>query len=86
MNYGVFWYTGMSVLKPHLIHSANHVREDDYARLEAELVARLATLATDAPIPYRAQNGGDYDDNLVLKAAPGGEAAGLTATRLRPQS
>jgi NAD(P)H dehydrogenase (quinone) len=86
VNYGVFWYMGMSVLKPHLIHSANHVREDDYARLEAGLAARLATLATDAPIPYRAQNGGDYDDNLVLKTAPGNDATGLTATRLRPQS
>ena len=53
---------------------------------EHQVVARLAILATDAPIPYRAQNGGDYDDDLVLKAAPGGEAAGLTATRLRPQS
>jgi NAD(P)H dehydrogenase (quinone) len=86
VNYGVFWYTGMSALKPHLIHSANHVREEDYPRLEAALAARLATLATDAPIPYRAQNGGDYDDDLVLKTAPGGESAGLTAARLRPQS
>jgi NAD(P)H dehydrogenase (quinone) len=86
VNYGVFWYTGMSVLKPHLIHGANHVGEGDYPRLEAALAARLASLATDAPIPYRAQNGGDYDDNLVLKTPREGGAAGLTATRLRPQS
>jgi NAD(P)H dehydrogenase (quinone) len=85
VNYGVFWYTGMAALKPHLIHSANHVREEDYARLEADLLARLATLATDTPIPYRAQNGGDYDENLVLRTAPAGEAVGLTATRLRRQ-
>jgi NAD(P)H dehydrogenase (quinone) len=86
VNYGVFWYTGMSVLKPHLIHGANHIGQDDYPRLEAGLAARLATLATDAPIPYRAQNGGDYDENLVLKTARGNDATGLTATRLRPQS
>jgi NAD(P)H dehydrogenase (quinone) len=86
VNYGVFWYTGMTVLKPYLIHGANRVSEEDYARLEAGLAARLGTLATDAPIPYRAQNGGDYDDNLVLKTGPQGEAQGLTATRLRPRS
>lgn len=85
VNYGVFWYTGMSALKPHLIHAANRVSESEYARLEAELAARLAALATDAPIPYRAQNGGDYDDDLVLKTAPDGETRGLTAARLRPR-
>ena len=76
----------MSALKPHLIHGANRVSENEYARLEVELAARLATLATDVPIPYRAQNGGDYDDNLVLKTALGGETLGLTATRLRLRS
>jgi NAD(P)H dehydrogenase (quinone) len=86
VNYGVFWYTGMSALKPHLIHGANRVSENEYARLEAELAARLATLATDAPIPYRAQNGGDYDDDLVLKTALEGGALGLTAARVRPRS
>ncbi len=86
VNYGVFWYTGMSVLKPHLIHGANRVDENEYARLEAELAARLATLATDVPIPYRAQNGGDYDDNLVLKSGREVGVQGLTATRLRVRS
>jgi len=83
VNYGVFWYTGMSALPPHLIHGANRVSEAEYAELERKLAERLASLATDAPIPFRSQNGGDYDDALVLKSDIAGEARGLIATRLR---
>lgn len=85
VNYGVFWYTGMSVLEPHLIHGANRVSEAEYARLEAEFARRLAGLATEAPIPYRAQNGGDYDESLVLQPGLGGATQGLSAARLRPK-
>lgn len=67
INHGVFWYTGIAPLKPHLVAGANRVDEQQYARMEADLAARLRALFTDAPIPYRTQNGGDYDDGLVLK-------------------
>lgn len=76
VNYGVFWYTGMSPLPAHVIHGANRVSPEDYARLEAALAARLTTLATTAPIPFRSQNGGDYDDDLVLKPNLGGDKRG----------
>lgn len=67
VNYGVFWYTGMSALPPHIIHGANRVSEQEYASMEQALGQRLATLFSAAPIPYRSQNGGDYDENLFLK-------------------
>lgn len=81
-NYGVFWFTGMSALRAHVIHNANRVSDEDYGRLEAALAARLAVLATEEPIPYRSQNGGDYDDDLTLKPGLEGPVQGL-AMRLR---
>lgn len=83
VNYGVFWYTGMSALPPHVIHSANRVDAAQHAAIEKALAQRLAGLATDAPIPYRSQNGGDYGDDLVLKPGLDVGASGLTAARLR---
>jgi NAD(P)H dehydrogenase (quinone) len=84
VNYGVFWYTGMSPLPAHVIHGANRVSPDEYARLEAGLAARLATLTTADPIPFRSQNGGDYDDDLVLKPGLGGDTRGWSL-RLKEQ-
>jgi len=82
VNYGIFWYTGMSALHPHLIHGANRVSDLEYRQIETALAARLATLATDTPIPYRSQNSGDYDEDLVLKSGLEGEASG-PSIRLR---
>jgi NAD(P)H dehydrogenase (quinone) len=84
VNYGIFWYTGISALKPHVIHGANRVSAEEYERLERAFAARLATLADDEPIPYRSQNGGDYDDHLVLKPGLEGSTQGF-AMRIRPR-
>ena len=65
--HGTFFYTGMSPLPPFAVHSANHLSTTDYETESARLRARLATAATDAPIPYRTQNGGDYDEHTVLR-------------------
>ena len=64
--HGTFFYTGMAPLPPIAVHSADHLSTEDYADASAELRARLATVATDPPIPYRTQHGGDYDDKQVL--------------------
>lgn len=85
VNYGIFWYTGMDALRPHVIHGANRVSDLEYQVLENALAERLATLATDAPIPYRSQNGGDYDESLVLKPGVEGQTRG-PAIRLRSPS
>lgn len=82
VNYGIFWYTGISALQPHVIHGANRVTPEEYALLEQALAERLAGLAGEAPIPYRSQNGGDYDEDLVLKPGLEGNTGGLSI-RLR---
>ena len=83
VTYGVLWYTGIAPLRPHVICGSNRVSDEQYARLEAALGARLAGLASEPPLPFRSQNGGDYDDDLVLKPGLEGDARGLVGTRLR---
>ncbi|MDA2803497.1 NAD(P)H-dependent oxidoreductase [Nocardiopsis suaedae] len=75
LNHGTFWYTGMDVLPPVVVHSADRSSAEDAERAGKHLAERvLAAWRTD-PIPFRSQNGGDYDDALVLRPelAPGEE-------------
>ncbi|MFE7422902.1 NAD(P)H-dependent oxidoreductase [Rhodococcus sp. NPDC057529] len=73
IHHGIFWYTGMSVLPPVLIDSADRLRAENYPGVAARLIDRVSGLFTDAPLPFRSQNGGDYDDRFVLREdrAPG---------------
>lgn len=75
--HGTFFYTGMSPLPPIAIHSANHLSTEDYEAARAELRARIATVETDPPIPYRTQNGGDYDETMVLRPELATDRTGL---------
>jgi NAD(P)H dehydrogenase (quinone) len=74
--HGTLWYVGMSVLPPVAIHGADRVDSESYAAAAALVRDRVAALEHTEPLPFRSQNGGDYDD-LVLRPhlAPG--AAGL---------
>lgn len=67
IQHGFFWYTGMSVLPPVLIPSADRMTATTYVAAENELAHRLSTLFTDDPILYRAQNDGSYDERFVLR-------------------
>ncbi|MFB4317169.1 NAD(P)H-dependent oxidoreductase [Actinomadura sp. 21ATH] len=65
--HGTLWYTGMPVLPPLLIPRADRLTPGRYEPAAALLRERLRGLATDAPIPYRRESGGDYDADLVLR-------------------
>ncbi|ANS27349.1 flavodoxin-like fold family protein [Rhodococcus opacus] len=73
IHHGIFWYTGMSVVPPVLIDSADRLPAEHYPGVAARLIDRLSGLFTDAPLPFRTQNGGDYDARFVLHEdrAPG---------------
>lgn len=64
--HGTLAYTGMRVLPPLPIPSADRVDEDDYATVAAELGERLDGLFADTPIAYRPQFTGDYTDEWEL--------------------
>ncbi|WP_411121345.1 NAD(P)H-dependent oxidoreductase [Streptomyces sp. x-19] len=66
LQHGTLWYTGMSVAPPLLIPGADRTTPDAYADATDRLRHRLLTLPTTDPLPFRHQNTGDYDDDLLL--------------------
>ncbi|NKQ55361.1 NAD(P)H-dependent oxidoreductase [Amycolatopsis sp. K13G38] len=66
LQHGTFWYTGMAALPPFVVYSADRTDAAEFTAAASGLRERLARLETTEPIPYRAQNGGDYDSDLVL--------------------
>lgn len=77
--HGTLWYAGMSVLSPLVVHGADRFDPVEYEAAAARLRSRLSSLERERPLPYRRQNGGDYDADLVLRpeVAPG--TSGLAA-------
>lgn len=67
LHHGVFWYTGMEALPPLAVYGADRADESEAARVAGRLRQRLAGLACDAPLPFRSEQGGDYDAELVLR-------------------
>jgi NAD(P)H dehydrogenase (quinone) len=68
INHGILYYPGFDVLPPFVIYEVRRLDEGRYqATLEA-LGKRLDALWETDPIPYRMQNGGDYEiPSMVLK-------------------
>lgn len=75
--HGTLWYTGMSVLPPLVVNGAVKVSDADYKDAAARLRQRLVTLPTSEPIPFRSQDGGDYDERLVLRPECAPDQQGL---------
>ena len=75
--HGTFAYTGMSVLPPWALPSADFT--EDYPSVRADLAGRLDRLFTDEPIPYRPQFTGQYTDEWELKPSvrPGEEGLSI---------
>lgn len=86
LQHGTLWYTGMSVLPPLLVPGADRATGDDFATAAARLRERLRTLPTTEPLPFRHQNTGDYDDDLVLRPhlAPGEQGPSAHYTSAPP--
>lgn len=65
--HGTLAYTGMSVLPPHAVPSADFVDDAGYREVRRDLVDRLDGLFADPPIPYRPQFAGDYSEEWELR-------------------
>lgn len=77
--HGTLWYTGMSVLPPLALCGADRVTREQQEAAVALLRDRLASIEDAAPLPFRYQNFGDYDKDLVLRPglAPGRAGLGI---------
>jgi NAD(P)H dehydrogenase (quinone) len=83
VTHGTLWYSGMTPVAPFAVNGAVSVSDDEYADAAKRLTERLVTLPDADPIPFRHQNGGDYDNHLVLRDdhAPGETGVGIHYTR-----
>lgn len=61
IQHGTLYYTGMTVLPPHLLYATNRLTPEDFSIAAKSWRHRLLTLADTEPVPYRRQNGGDYE-------------------------
>lgn len=73
ITHGTLFYPGMSVLKTHAVHGVGRMTAEDVEAAKAAWRLRLAGVFDEAPIAFRAQNGGDYPDGHQLRddVAPG---------------
>lgn len=73
LQHGTLWYSGMSVVPPLVVAGADHTSAAEYEESAAKLRDRLRSLPASTPLPFRHEDGGDYDENLVLRPnlAPG---------------
>ncbi|WP_083268591.1 NAD(P)H-dependent oxidoreductase [Lentzea guizhouensis] len=87
LQHGMLFYGGAEVLPPVLVTGADRFTPADGDRAAGDLRARLLAIPVTEPVPYRAQNSGDYDENLVLRpdVAPGSTGLGVhVRTGVRP--
>ncbi|WP_280353899.1 NAD(P)H-dependent oxidoreductase [Nocardia otitidiscaviarum] len=81
IQHGILYYAGMRVVPPFVLYGADRCTEEDFAVAAKQYRQRLLTLADTTPIPYRPQNGGDYElPSLRLHAGrevPGRSGFGL---------
>lgn len=77
--HGTLWYTGMPVVPPLVVNGTVRLSSADYEAAAARLRERLIALPETEPLRYRHQNGGDYDEHLLLRPehAPGQEGIGI---------
>lgn len=84
IQHGILYYPGMSVLPPFLVYETHRLTESDWPSLSGGYRRRLEGLFTDPVIPFRAQNGGHYDERQVLKPGLGSGEHGTRIHLVQP--
>lgn len=77
--HGTLWYVGMSVMSPVAVYGADRISPTQHEAAAALIRDRVTSIWDTDPLPYRGQNGGDYDDDLVLRGEHNPETTGLAA-------
>ncbi|WGW11984.1 NAD(P)H-dependent oxidoreductase [Saxibacter everestensis] len=67
LTHGTLWYSGITVLPPLVVSGADRLPDLEFTRVSQELERRLLSVPTAEPVPFRYQNCGDYDEDLVLR-------------------
>lgn len=83
VTHGTLFYTGMDVLPLFAVHGANRLPDEQFEAARQAMKIRLEALFDTTPIAFRAQNGGDYGDDLQLLPGVADEPSGLARHRRR---
>ncbi len=81
--HGTLWYSGMTVVPPLVVNGTVRLSQAAFRVAAGRLRERLAQLPRTEPIAYRSQNGGDYDEHLVLRPEHDAGREGIAVHRLR---
>lgn len=79
ITHGTLFFPGMQVLPTFAVYGSATIEAERVAQATAAWKGRLARLFDDKPIPFRAQNGGDYPDRHVLAESVAPDQTGLIA-------
>lgn len=83
IHHNILFYPGFEVLPPFVTYRAGKTDDARFADLCTALGKRLDTLWSAEPMPFRAQNAGDYDiPALTLRADISPESTGFAAHRM----
>jgi NAD(P)H dehydrogenase (quinone) len=84
LTHGTLWYSGMDVVAPFVVTGTVKLGGDEYRAAEKRMTERLVNLEHADTIPFRSQNGGDYDDHLVLRPEHAPTETGVGIHYVRP--
>ena len=84
IEHGILFYPGMDVLPPVVFYEVDRSSENAVQEMTNTYLDRILTAQTTEPIPFRSQNGGDYDDVQVLKPELAAGESGLNVHQCEP--
>ena len=84
IQHGMLFYPGMEVMQPFAVYGSDRLDPDGWRGVAEKFKDRLSGLFTDAPIPYRTQNGGHYDRDRRLKPGLGDQESGTRIHLVQP--
>jgi len=85
IQHGVFFYPGMTVVPPTVLYEVRGATEDEVDEMARHYVNRLLSMGDVEPIPFRSQNGGDFDHHQVLMEELAVGAGGLLVHQREPR-
>ncbi len=78
---GLLFYTGMDVVPSFVVYRTVRLPDERFTEVANAYVERLLTIQTTEPIPYRTENGGDFDERGVLQPSLGEGKSGFDVYR-----
>jgi len=76
IQHGVLFYPGLTVVPPTLFYEVRKANKETVRTFCEHYESRLLSLMETEPIPYRTQNGGDYDEFQTVRMELAAESSG----------